>query len=87
MGSTMVDPMEVRIGQLPKPTDTEAALAAVVALRRSADRLELAAVQCAVDKGWTWVQIAEALGVTKQAVHKRYARRIKASPTGTRPRR
>lgn len=69
--------MEVRIGELPRPADTEAALAAVVALRRSADRLELAAVQCAIDKGWTWLQIAEALGVTKQAVHKRYARRVK----------
>lgn len=73
----MVDDVEVRIAELPRPADTEDALAAVVALRRSADRLELAAVQCAIDKGWTWLQIAEALGVTKQAVHKRYARRVK----------
>lgn len=73
--------MEVRLGDLPQPDETEVALAAVVALRRSADRLELAAVQCAVDKGWTWLQIAEALGVTKQAVHKRYGRRVKQKPT------
>lgn len=73
--------MEVRVGELPKAADTEAALAAVVALRRSADRLELAAVLCAVDKGWTWLQIAEALGVTKQAVHKRFARRVKQPTT------
>ncbi|MCB1027553.1 MAG: AraC family transcriptional regulator [Microthrixaceae bacterium] len=79
--------MEVRIGRLPQPADTEAALAAVVALRRSADRLELAAVQCAIDQGWTWAQIAEALGVTKQAVHKRYARRVTRSPTRERKRR
>ena len=72
--------MEVNVRDLPEPVDTEIALAAVVALRRSADRLELAAVQCAIDKGWTWVQIADALGVTKQAVHKRYARRIKPRP-------
>ena len=71
--------MEVDIRRLPKPADTEVALAAVVAMRRAADRLELAAVQCAIDKGWTWVDIADALGVTKQAVHKRYARRIKQS--------
>ena len=45
-------------------------------LRRLADRLEAASVQAAVDQGWNWVQIAEALGVTKQAVHKKYARRI-----------
>jgi DNA-directed RNA polymerase specialized sigma24 family protein len=69
--------MDVSIRHLPPPTDTELALAAVVAMRRAADRLELATVQCAIDKGWTWVEIAEALGVTKQAVHKRYARRIK----------
>ncbi len=76
--------MDVEINELPEPTDTEAALAAVVALRRSADRLELAAVQCAVDKDWTWAQIAEALGVTKQAVHKRYARRVtRSSGRGT----
>ena len=75
--------MEVHIAKLPPATDTEAALAAVVALRRSADRLELAAVQCATDKGWTWAQIAQALGVTKQAVHKRYARRI--NQRGTKP--
>jgi DNA-directed RNA polymerase specialized sigma24 family protein len=71
--------MDVDIRRLPKPTDTEDALAAVVAMRRAADRLELAAVQCAVDKGWTWADIADALGVTKQAVHKRYARRIDRS--------
>lgn len=72
----MVDAMEMNFADLPQPTDTEAALAAVVALRRTADRLELAAVQSAIDKSWTWAAIAEALGVTKQAVHKRYARRV-----------
>lgn len=77
----MVDRMDVRIGDLPRPTDTEAALAAVVALRRSADRLELAAVQYAIDQSWTWADIAAALGVTKQAVHKRYARRVTRSTT------
>ncbi|MDP3208939.1 MAG: hypothetical protein Q8M65_07305 [Rhodoglobus sp.] len=76
----MVDDVEMNFADLPQPTDTEAALAAVVALRRSADRLELAAVQSAIDKSWTWAAIAEALGVTKQAVHKRYARRVTQSP-------
>lgn len=83
----MTDGKGVDIGELPPPTETEAALAAVVALRRSADRLELAAVQCAIDKGWTWAQIAEALGVTKQAVHKRYAKRVISPKTERRERR
>lgn len=63
-------------GSLPTPDDTEEALAAVVALRLAADQLELAAVDRAVSDGWTWAQIADALGVTRQAVHKRYAKRI-----------
>jgi DNA-directed RNA polymerase specialized sigma24 family protein len=55
------------------PDDPEDALAAVVALRRLADRLERAAVASALADGWTWAQIAEALGVTPQAAHKRLA--------------
>jgi DNA-binding NarL/FixJ family response regulator len=61
---------------VPNPKDPEAALAAVVAFRRTADRLEVAAVAAAIRQGWTWAQIAEALGVTRQAVHKKYAHRI-----------
>lgn len=61
---------------LPTPDDPEAALAAVVAVRRAADRLELAAVAQAVAQGWTWAEVAEALGVTRQAAHKRFANRI-----------
>ena len=45
-------------------------------MRRLADRLEAASVQAAIDQGWNWVQVAEALGVTKQAVHKKNARRV-----------
>ena len=61
---------------LPSPDDDPAAtLAAVVALRRLADRLEREAVDRAMDEGWTWAQVAEALGVTRQAAHKRHAGR------------
>nr|WP_297354517.1 helix-turn-helix domain-containing protein [uncultured Caldimonas sp.] len=56
---------------LPPPDDPEAALAAVVALRLMADKLERKAVAHALAQGWSWAQIAEALGVTKQAAHKR----------------
>lgn len=67
--------MERRI-DLPSPDDPAAALAAVVALRRLAEQLEQAAVECAVENGWTWNQVAQALGVTRQAAHKKFAHRI-----------
>jgi hypothetical protein len=51
-------------------------LAAVIALRELADRLEDADVERALRDGWTWSQIAEALGVTRQAVHKKHLRRV-----------
>jgi hypothetical protein len=58
------------------PDDPADALAAVGALRRLADRVEDAAVERAVAAGWSFAQIAEALGVTRQAVHKKHARRL-----------
>ena len=62
-------------------------LAAVVALRRLADRLEAAEVERAIRQGWSWSRIAEALGVTRQAVHKKYAKRVEAAGIQTRRRR
>jgi Homeodomain-like domain len=56
--------------------DPADALATVGALRRLADRLEDAAVEKAIAEGWSWAQVAEALGVTRQAVHKKHARRL-----------
>lgn len=58
---------------LPSPDQPEEALAAVVALRRLADQLERAAVANAIRQGWTWAQVADALGVSRQAAHKRLA--------------
>lgn len=59
--------------RLPPPDDPAAALAAVVALRRQTEILERAAVKQAIVDGWTWAQVAEALGVTRQAAHKKHA--------------
>jgi DNA-directed RNA polymerase specialized sigma24 family protein len=64
------------------PEDPADALAAVGALRRLADRLEDAAVERAAADGWSFAQIGEALGVTRQAVHKKHARRLAAVPKG-----
>jgi hypothetical protein len=68
------------------PRDPADGLAAVVALRRLADRLEDSEVERAVRDGWTWALIAEALGVTRQAVHKKHAKRLKAAGVAARKR-
>ena len=61
------------------PADPADGLAAVVALRRLAERLEAAEVERALRDGWSWSDVAEALGVTRQAVHKKHAKRLTAT--------
>ncbi|MBA2391096.1 MAG: hypothetical protein H0V67_12670 [Geodermatophilaceae bacterium] len=56
-------------------TDPVVGLAAVSSLRRLVERLEVLQVDHARRLGWSWQQIAAALGVSKQAVHKKHARR------------
>ncbi len=59
---------------------------AVVALRRTLEALEAAQVENAlVVAGWSWARIAEVLGVSKQAVHKKHAKRIRAKYPGRPP--
>ncbi|MEV0532159.1 RNA polymerase subunit sigma-70 [Kitasatospora sp. NPDC050463] len=55
--------------------DPAVGLRAVRALRDLADRLEGLQVGNARTQGWSWQDIAVCLGVTRQAVHKKYARR------------
>jgi DNA-directed RNA polymerase specialized sigma24 family protein len=69
------------------PEDPREGLEAVVALRRTLEALEAAQVENAFIAGWSWAKIAEVLGVSKQAVHKKHARRIKARYPGEPPRR
>jgi hypothetical protein len=52
--------------------DPAVGLRAVLALRRLADKLEVLHVQRARSLGWSWQEIAEALAVTRQSVHKKY---------------
>ncbi len=53
--------------------DPSVGLRAVRSLRVLVERLEALQVQNARNSGWTWEQIAQLLGVTRQAVHKKYA--------------
>src|SRR5215218_3933039 len=54
--------------------DPAVGLRAVRSLRTLVERLEALQVAGAREQGWTWEQIAQLLGVTRQAVHKKYAR-------------
>jgi IS30 family transposase len=56
-------------------TDPDVGLRAVAALRTLADRLEILQVDNARTLGWSWQQIAERLGVTKQTVHRKHGKR------------
>lgn len=56
-------------------SDPAAGLRAARELRELADRLEALQVANARRHGWTWQEIAFYLGVSRQAVHKKYAGR------------
>jgi DNA-directed RNA polymerase specialized sigma24 family protein len=50
-------------------------LRAVLALRRLAERAEAQYVSQARLQGWSWQQIGDALGVTRQSVHIKHGKR------------
>ena len=54
--------------------DPALGLRAALALRRLAERVEADHVAAAREKGWSWQQIGDALGVTRQSVHTKYNR-------------
>jgi DNA-directed RNA polymerase specialized sigma24 family protein len=47
----------------------------VRALRRLLEHLEDTQVRRARELGWSWQEIADVLGVSRQAVHKKHGRR------------
>ena len=55
--------------------DPRVGLRAAVALRRLADALETLQVDNARRHGWSWQEIADALDVSRLAVHKKHAGR------------
>jgi hypothetical protein len=52
--------------------DPSLGLRAALALHRLAERVEAHHVASAREKGWSWQQIGDALGVTRQSVHTKY---------------
>jgi len=55
--------------------DPAIGLAAVASLRTLLESLEELQVRNAREHGWSWQQIAQALGVSRQAVHKKHGSR------------
>jgi hypothetical protein len=52
--------------------DPAIGLRASLALHRLGERVEAIHVASARAKGWSWQQIGDALGVTRQSVHTKY---------------
>ncbi|HJE60226.1 MAG TPA: hypothetical protein K8V84_17225 [Nocardiopsis listeri] len=55
--------------------NTLESLESLVELRSESERVEAVLVRRARNQGLTWARIAEALGVSKQAIHKKYGGR------------
>ncbi|GAA1989156.1 helix-turn-helix domain-containing protein [Microbacterium pumilum] len=58
-----------------RTTDPATGLRAVGALHRLAEKVEALHVAAARRAGWSWEQIGDALGVTRQSVHTKYGKR------------
>jgi transcriptional regulator of acetoin/glycerol metabolism len=72
--STYVDDMaeKTALADRAASPDPHIGLRSVRALRDLADRLEALQVANARRAGWSWQEVAEALGVSRQAVHKKH---------------
>jgi DNA-binding NarL/FixJ family response regulator len=66
----------LEIVQSAASADPDVGLRAVASLRALTERLEIVHVDNARKLGWSWQDIAERLGVTKQTVHRKHGKRI-----------
>lgn len=65
--------MEALSGPI-QETDPATGLRAVAALHRLAEQVEATHVAAARSAGWSWEQIGELLGVTRQSVHAKHGK-------------
>jgi hypothetical protein len=68
-----VDQLATAIGS----EDPAEGLRAALALHRLAERVQAQQVASARLRGWSWQQIGDALGVTRQSVHAKYGESLK----------
>ena len=71
---------EVALAEAASGQDPAVGLRAARALRELAERLEALQVGNARAHGWSWQEIAFFLGVSKQAVHKKYSGLLQGGP-------
>jgi uncharacterized protein with gpF-like domain len=57
--------------------DPAQGLRAAVSLHRIAERVEAHQVEVARGQGWSWQQIGDALGITRQSVHAKYGKWVR----------
>lgn len=74
--------VEVLARQATRMIDPEGGLRALTALRERLVQLESLHVSNALGAGRSWGDIAKAVGISRQAAHKRYSRRVRAAEQG-----
>lgn len=72
MEATNESNQAAELAQSVDSADPAVGLAAVASLRALLERLEALHVESARAQGWSWQEIGEALGVSKQAVHRKH---------------
>jgi len=68
------DQRSVDLSEVLAAADPAVGLRAVMALRRLAERVEAQQVALAREQGWSWQQIGDALGVTRQSIHTKHGK-------------
>jgi hypothetical protein len=72
MLTTMSAKDAMKLAESVDSTDPAVGLKAVASLRTLVERLEALHVSQAREQGWSWQEIGGALGVSKQAVHRKH---------------